>query len=532
MTADNIVLLGFMASGKSHIGAVLAQKLNYTLYDTDAIIEEEQGAPIKSIFEKKGEAYFRALETKAIKNLLGVKNAVIVTGGGAPMFFENIQMLKKLGHNFYLDVSFELIKKRLKNSDKRPLGQASTPQDLKKLKQLFTFRRPIYAGLGHSIDASEEKKSHTCDEILSRFSALKQLNGLKTLDIEYPHPYQIFFSDLFNIDNILGSLGLIDHRPLIITSDHLSEVLLKPLKVLKQKLPGVFIITIKDGEQHKNMDTISEIHKKMFELNLTRKTVVLALGGGNVGDIAGFASSIYLRGVPFVQIPTTLLAMVDSSIGGKTGVDLPIGKNLVGAFHAPSAVLLDKHFLETLPKEEFSCGMAEVIKHAIINDENLFNDLMHSFDEKTIERALKVKADIVLSDPYEQNIRAHLNLGHTFGHAIEKVSNYRIKHGFAVAIGLVLATHLAEKLGVLRVPFLPDLLKLLDKYGLPSKLPADMSMDTVIEAMRHDKKRDNHGLKLILPQKVGKVLVKAVNENELMRREGFARRQTKLTTDS
>lgn len=515
MIKDNIVLLGFMASGKSHIGALLASKLQFSLYDTDAMIEEEQGMSIKSIFSHKGEGYFRKLESETIQKLSGVKNAVVVVGGGAPMLFDNVQMLKALGHLFYLDVGFNVILKRLKNSDKRPLGQANTPEDLAKLKELYTFRRPIYAGLGQAI-ATDENKEHTADAIIKRYYAIKDLAGLKRISIEHPHHrYQIFMGELSNISNILLFLGLFEHRAVIITSNHLALNLAKPLEMLKAKLKDPSLITIKDGEEHKNLATINQIHEKMFNLKLTRKTVVLALGGGNVGDVAGFAASIYLRGVPFIQVPTTLLAMVDSSIGGKTGVDLSFGKNLVGSFYAPKAVLLDKSFLNSLPKVEISCGMAEVIKHAIIADPKLFYDLKHGFDHFSLERALKVKADIVYSDPYEQNIRAHLNLGHTFAHAIEKVSNYQIKHGFAVAMGLVLATKMADKLGILEENILPELLDLLEKYELPTSLPKSIDFKAMIDAMKHDKKRDNSGLKLILPKKLGRVVIKAVDEKDL-----------------
>lgn len=515
MTKDNIILLGFMASGKSHIGKMLAKKLGFSLLDTDSLIEEEQGISIKDIFAQKGESHFRKLEAKVIKNLSNAKNSIIVAGGGAPIFFENSQVLKALGPNFYLDIGFEMILRRLKNSDRRPLGQVDTPEDLSKLKELYTFRRPIYMNLGHNIDVASENRERACDEIITRYQALKELSHLKTLNIEHPHHrYQILFASIENIQNILLSLGLDNHRPVIITSDHLTRVLQEPLKIIGSKLKDAAILTMKDGEQYKNLSSINQLHEKMFALNLTRKTVVLAIGGGNVGDVAGFASAIYLRGLPFIQIPTSLLAMVDSSIGGKTGVDLDFGKNLVGSFYPPKAVLIDKTFLKTLPREEFSCGMAEVIKHAIIADPSLFFKLKESFDEETIEQALKVKAGIVFSDPYEQNIRAHLNLGHTFAHAIEKVSDYKIKHGFAVAMGLVMATKMALKLSTLEENFLADLEELLQKYGLPIKMPEDISIKELVLAMKHDKKRDNLGLKLILPKRLGQVCIKSVDEND------------------
>lgn len=513
--SSNIILMGFMASGKSHIGAMLAKKLGFSLIDTDAQIEKQQGMSIKSIFNLKGEGYFRRLEVKTIAKLSQVKNSVIVLGGGAPISFDNAQVLKN-GHCFYLDISLDVIIKRLQNSDKRPLGGANTADELKKIKELYNFRRPIYENLGHSINVSDNKNL-ICDEIIRRFHALNSLAGLKAVHIDHPARYPIIFGGIENIDNILSSLGLSDHQPVIITSDHLQNELKEPLSQMVQKLTNPLILCLKDGEKYKNMDSVQQILKQMFEHDLTRKTVVLAVGGGNVGDVAGFLASIFLRGVPFIQIPTTLLAMVDSSIGGKTGVDNEFGKNLIGAFYTPKAVLLDESFLKSLPKDELACGMAEVIKHAIIADRDLFLKLKNgSFDASLIEQALKVKADIVYSDPFEQNIRAYLNLGHTYGHAIEKISRYEIKHGFAVAMGLVLATRMAKKLGMLEEDFLPELEEILEKYHLPTKMPENIDMKDVMAAMKHDKKRDNVSLKLILPQKIGQVCVKAVSEQELI----------------
>jgi 3-dehydroquinate synthase len=274
------------------------------------------------------------------------------------------------------------------------------------------------------------------------------------------------------------------------------------------------IITIKDGEQHKNAESIEHIHRSLFEQNFNRSSVVLALGGGNVGDVAGFAAANFMRGIPVIQIPTTLLAMVDSSVGGKTGIDLSFGKNLIGAFHNPRAVLIDPDFLKSLPDVEFACGMAEIIKHAIIGDRELFSDLEQSFDPTTlIERAVQVKTQIVFADPRENNIRANLNLGHTFAHAIEKVSDYQIKHGQAVAIGLMLATKLAHRLGYLKNDFSDQLEKLLKKYHLPTELPSNMDKNALIKAMLHDKKRDRHGLKFILPHDLGDVRAEYVEEN-------------------
>lgn len=518
---SNIILIGFMASGKSRVGEMLARRLGYELIDTDAIIEREHNESIKDIFAKHGEWYFRKRESDTIRNLAHREHAVIVAGGGAPTYFDNAQALQELGQVFYLDASLSLILKRLERSDTRPLGALKSSHELEKLKALYLYRRPIYLSLGLAVDVNHESKAKTCDEIIERFKAGNRLSKIAHTTInDVENHYPIFHQPqaLDAIGDILVMLGLIDHRPVIVTTERLQRVLSTFIDQINQKLEfTVPVVTFGDGEEHKNFSSINTIHEQMFALGQNRKSLVFALGGGNVGDVAGFAASTYLRGVPFVQIPTTLLAMVDASIGGKTGIDLPRGKNLVGAFYNPKAVVIDPTLLATLPKEDFACGMAEVIKHAIIADRALFYAIKN--DElplvNIIERALKVKALVVLADPRERNIRAHLNLGHTFAHAYEKVSGFTIKHGAAVAIGLMEATRLSRALGVLEEDFAADLAALLEKFELPTALPAHLDKRELLEAMRVDKKRNDTGLQFILPKRIGEVIIQHVDESDV-----------------
>lgn len=518
---SNIILIGFMASGKSRVGEMLAKRLGYSLLDIDSMIEREQKQTIKDIFAKHGEWHFRKLESETIRSVRSVEHSVIVAGGGAPMCFENAQILKSLGQIFYLEANLALIIKRLERNDERPLGAINSLHDLEKIKALYVYRRPIYQSLGYSIDVNHENKSKTCDEIIERYKATNRLNKLaKTSVHDVDSHYDIVHHEnaVQQIKDIQLALGLKDHRAVIVTTDRLQEILASAIATIQDKITtDLPIISFGDGEHHKNAASVHHIHAQMFQLGLTRKTLVIALGGGNVGDVAGFAASTYMRGVPFFQIPTTLLSMVDASIGGKTGIDLDIGKNLVGAFYNPKAVIIDPLLLSTLSKEDFACGMAEVIKHAIIADRPLFFALMK--DElslgEIIERALKVKALVVLADPREKNIRAHLNLGHTFAHAIEKVSQFSIKHGQAVAIGLMEATKLAKRLGMLEEDFLHDLEALLTKFGLPTSLPDPMKKADLVQAMQLDKKRDAAGLQFILPRKLGQVVIQPVDENDI-----------------
>ena len=276
-------------------------------------------------------------------------------------------------------------------------------------------------------------------------------------------------------------------------------------------------VIIPSGEQHKNLATVSTAYDRVLAAKIDRRTPVVALGGGVVGDLAGFVAATVLRGVPFVQVPTTLLAMVDASVGGKTGIDHAVGKNLIGAFHQPRAVFIDPEVLKTLPKPELRGGLAECIKHEIIRDADGFARL-----EQSIERALSldmeyltdliahnvaIKAGVVAADPFEKGERAHLNFGHTFGHAIETVSKYTYSHGESVALGMVAASFAATKLGMLSDSDRGRIVALIRRAGLPT---GGLTLDpaAVVEAMAFDKKVASGKLRFILPDRIGHVVVR------------------------
>lgn len=282
------------------------------------------------------------------------------------------------------------------------------------------------------------------------------------------------------------------------------------------------VIEIPDGEQYKTLDTLRDLYDRLIDADMDRHSIVFALGGGVVGDVAGFAAATFLRGTPLVQLPTTLLAMVDSSIGGKVGVDHARGKNLIGAFKQPLAVIADIDTLKTLPEEEFHCGMAEVVKHGMIGDKELFEELQNAERRLKIDewlgRAIRVKVDMIVRDPYEKGDRAKLNLGHTFGHALEKVSDYKIRHGEAVAIGLVCATRLAARRKLCDGDLVDRVEGLLRAIGLPTHVPSEFSADEIFDAMQTDKKRLNARLRFILPHDLGNVvLVDDVERGEILR---------------
>ncbi len=278
---------------------------------------------------------------------------------------------------------------------------------------------------------------------------------------------------------------------------------------LVHDLPNSSLVTIPDGEQYKTLQTVEQLYHDFVKAGLDRSGTVIALGGGVVGDTVGFAAATYLRGVRLVQIPTSLLAMVDSSVGGKVGVDLPEGKNLVGAFKQPDAVLIAPDVLETLPERERRCGMAEVIKHGLLADAGLLSPAFLCSPDRVgelLRRAIQVKVDIVQADPYEQNIRAHLNLGHTFAHAIEQVSGYRWLHGEAVAVGLLAATRLSYHLGLCDESLLHLVQDILAEVGLPIRLNG-LHEENVYAAMATDKKWKGGHSRFVLLRKIGEPVI-------------------------
>ncbi len=300
------------------------------------------------------------------------------------------------------------------------------------------------------------------------------------------------------------------------------------LNNLRKGVKKIEICSFKSGEKSKNIDTVLKIIKKMLRLKFDRKTCVLALGGGVTGDLAGFVSNIFMRGIPFIQIPTSLLAMVDSSIGGKTGIDFIEGKNLIGTFYQPKRVIIDPVFLETLPETEYINGLAEVIKYGIIWDKEFFMYLNKNHkkilarDKKTIKYVLHksalIKAEIVMKDEKESRLRRILNFGHTYGHAIEALSDYSLRHGEAIAIGMHFACKIAERRGFTGTK---EILKLLRKFSLPVCPNKRYSFKSMINKMRSDKKNVRGKFRFVLPRSIGKVYIEEVEEEEILLSMGY-----------
>ncbi|NPA90976.1 MAG: 3-dehydroquinate synthase [Chloroflexi bacterium] len=310
--------------------------------------------------------------------------------------------------------------------------------------------------------------------------------------------------------------GSFTRRAFLVTDEHVASLYADDVAhSLEQGGYAVHRIVLPPGEAHKTLDTVRQVYEQLVTHGVDRQSPLIALGGGVVGDLAGFAAATILRGIPLVQMPTTLLAMVDASVGGKTGVDLPQGKNLVGAFKFPHAVLADTETLATLPREEVAAGMAETVKHALIADPGLLDVIEageYSWPE-LVARSVQVKIHIVQEDPYEAGRRALLNLGHTFAHALEQVTHYRLRHGFAVALGLVAAAQLGVELGETRPALVRRIKGVLQRVHLPvhwqdmPELGPPPRVEDVLQAMGTDKKRLHGQLRFIIPAEPGHVFL-------------------------
>ncbi len=333
---------------------------------------------------------------------------------------------------------------------------------------------------------------------------------MKTIKINLSHAsYEIKLGEgiLNKLPDFLGEIGF-SGRLVIICDTVIENLHLDALKgVLKNGAVDFETIVINSGEEYKTLETVSEIYERLAELKVSRKDTILAFGGGVTGDISGFVAATYLRGIDYIQMPTTLLSMVDSSIGGKTGVDLQYGKNLVGAFKQPKLVVADTSFLNTLPKIQLSSGMAEVIKAGLIRDEKLTELLLNSDDfnndkEEIILKAINVKKEIVEADEFEKYERMLLNFGHTFGHAIEKYYNFKgITHGQAVAYGMKLITKDKDVLTLIE--------KLLVKYGL--KTDCKIPLKEIISLSGNDKKANGDSLNIVIVEKAGEGIIKNIS---------------------
>jgi len=331
---------------------------------------------------------------------------------------------------------------------------------------------------------------------------------------ESSYPIFIGEGNSLSLENYQG--GVAGKDIFIVTNEVVAPLYLKEISSIFSDMNVVEYI-LPDGEQEKKLKTIHKIIDRLMEVGFGRDATLIALGGGVVGDIAGFTASIFMRGISFIQVPTTLLAQVDASVGGKTAVNHKSGKNLIGSFYQPKCVICDTKFLETLNATEFSAGLSEVIKYGLIHDGEFFQWLQKNIKqilsndqaavEYVIQRSCAIKAEIVALDEKEQSVRALLNFGHTFGHAIEKLTGYgNWTHGDAVAVGMVLAARLSEKMSLISEDSVQDIENILTASNLPISLP-NMDADELLAAMKSDKKVKDRNIQLVLLKNIGEAFL-------------------------
>jgi 3-dehydroquinate synthase len=517
-----IVLNGFMGTGKTTIGKILAHRLGCQFYDLDDVIEKEEGKSVEQIFRDHGEQYFRAVESSKLTDVLK-KEGVIALGGGALKNSTNLEaVLSQDNLLIGLCCNAGEIVKRVQNDDVvRPLLK-NEEEPVLKVQQLLEERQNIYQHFDMQMDTT----NLTPDQVAL---TIEQCAVPKMSRVTYPDgSYPIFVGR-----DLLNSLGtFIKHRNkarkvAIVTNEIVGDLYLDAvLRSLKEQSIETAVILVPDGEDGKNLDTVKGIYDQLAEMGVDRSSILLALGGGITGDMCGFAAASYMRGISYIQVPTTLLSMVDSSIGGKTGVNIPAGKNLVGAFKQPEMVVMDLDVLQTLPDEELLNGFGELIKHGFIADAALVNsiekfggsikELIHQEQFPAILfQSLQVKRKVVQIDPFEKKERMTLNFGHTLGHAIEKASNHQIPHGQAVLIGMWFAILLSERLNGLPGNEVMKLSKIYDQFNLPHNLNGYKISD-LKKYIKMDKKKKDETYRWILLNHIGEAVIRNYSTIEEM----------------
>jgi 3-dehydroquinate synthase len=508
-----IVLAGFMGTGKTSVGKELSEKLGYPFIDTDVLIEEREGMPISLIFKEKGEEYFRQVEAETVAEVSKKRDVVIATGGGVIKDKQNVANLRRRGIILCLTADPEIILKRVMlEGGKRPLLDVEEP--LGEIKKLLSEREEFYRQADIFVKTDFITPDEAADEIIGKLGLdSEQVNvglGDRSYEIVIGH-------------DLLSRLGLRtkEFRPskVAVISNETVFPLYKDsvLASMKESDISPEVILMPDGEEYKGLEWANNIYGKLLEARFDRSSMIIALGGGVVGDLAGFVAATYMRGIRYIQVPTTLLSQVDSSVGGKTGVNHPLGKNMIGAFYQPSLVLIDVDTLKTLPEKEFLAGMAEVIKYGVIEDGEFFKFLKENKDNilslgesitHIVRRSCEIKADVVSKDEREAGLRAILNFGHTIGHSIETVTEYKeYLHGEAIAIGMRYAADLAVRMGMFEKASAAEVKSLIESYRLPAQLPKGINLSDMMKAMQVDKKAQAGRLRFILPDSIGKVSI-------------------------
>lgn len=497
-----IVFIGFMAAGKTRAAEAVAERLGLGVIDTDALLEKELGESIASFFQREGEAEFRRREERLVTSTLealagqiGGPSSVVALGGGAILSLKVRQVLAD--HlPVWCDVEEGVAWARASSGSKRPLAA-----DRDRFSQLFAQRRPLYESVARAILPSQARDAaRPAAPWIAGMLATPAVRMVWAESSSGAYPAAVGE----------GAIGLLRGAAEVLPGDLPartfciadSEALSHHSRLLPRREATV---EVEGAESSKTIAEAERVLRRLADAGVRRDDCVLALGGGVIGDLAGFCAATYQRGIPLVQAPTTLVAQVDSAYGGKTGVDLPEAKNYVGAYHLPIAVLADPTTLETLPGNELAAGFVEVVKTALIAGGSLWDRVraLEALDPGSLRDVIfdcaRTKIEVVASDERDTGRRAVLNLGHTVGHAIEAQTGYaRYRHGEAVGLGLLAALRLSGA-DALR----DEIEGLLASHGLPISLDPEVETDGVMEAIGRDKKRTSEGLGFVLLERPG-----------------------------
>ena len=544
----NIFLVGFMATGKTSVGMSLAQRLGWPLVDADDEIQRRAGKTIPQVFQDEGETGFRRLESSVIQELCLGSGRVIAAGGGAFVEGENRQRMLSSGLVICLAARPETIIRRLsQNTPASSTGEDGASQldrpmlaganTLERITGLLAQRSSSYALANRTVDTDdltpEQVAQRIMDTCLDQGSVLGG-NSMADPDLAATvhhsgGSYSVVagWGLLDNLGERLEELGFNSSAYIITDSNVMNPYGRRVQRALEKSGIAAHCYVFPAGETSKSFHQAQAIYDWLLGLKAERGQPIVAVGGGVVGDLAGFVAATFLRGVPFVQVPTSMAAMVDASIGGKTAVNLPQAKNMVGAFYQPRGVFADVQTLSTLGKRELAEGWAEAIKHGFITDAGLV-DVFEEHAEalmtvepeistQVIRRSMAIKAEVVSQDERETlGVRILLNYGHTIGHALEASTEYgRFLHGEGVSVGMMGAAQIARNMGMINQEVVDQQERLLQRFGLPTTA-AGVPVDGVLSAMSLDKKTQGGSNRWVLLEQVGKAVVRSDVPRELV----------------
>lgn len=515
---QRVYLCGLPGVGKTTFGKKLAKALDWTFLDLDQWIEKKKGLSVTELFAQ-GEDTFRAAEKEACIDTFSLDKRVISLGGGALQDEHLTEQIKGHGLLVHLQIPREELITRLHRNQRRPMFKGlSRAETAQKVVELWQVRKSKY------------RQAHGSWNPLMGIPAVNESERFEHGSIRSAESLKKWLPNSS------------DARFACIVDEHVSKAHKDLFVDLSQQIHFIGMYTVPSGERSKSVDSWHKLTTALLEAGFKRTDTLLLFGGGVTGDLGGFVASTLMRGVRYLQIPTTLLAMVDSAIGGKTGINHPTGKNLVGSFHKAEAVIFDPHFLSTLPKEEWINGSGEILKYGFIADPTLleelsttpFSELDPDAQRHIIQRCADIKAMIVANDFKESGQRMHLNFGHTFAHALEHVAGYgRIPHGLAVLVGMKAAIWLSNQRGAtiqddIIHHHLPEnvqdtLSSLMHSKEGSLQKSTNTFIDDLIEAMNRDKKATSNGMRLILLDDLAHpVIVDDVSADELHRAWSYA----------